>query len=173
MSARTVVRWTCFASFIGVIYLANWLVARYGIVSVGFGLYAPAGVFAAGLAFSLRDGLRESSSMAWVYAAITIGAVASYLWASPELAVASGAAFLFSELADALVYEPMRDKGRHLTSALVASNVVGAVVDSAIFLWLAFDSLEFLRGQVLGKLWMTLPFIPIVYFGRKRIAALS
>lgn len=171
MSARTVVRWTCFAGFIGVIYLANWLVARYGIVSVGFGLYAPAGVFAAGIAFSLRDGLRESSSMLWVYAAIAIGAVASYLWASPELAVASGLAFLFSEVADALVYEPLR--GRNLTTALVASNLVGAVVDSAIFLWLAFNSLEFLKGQVVGKLWMTLPFIPLAFFGRKRIAALS
>jgi uncharacterized PurR-regulated membrane protein YhhQ (DUF165 family) len=33
--------------------------------------------------------------------------------------------------------------------------VVGAAIDSAVFLWLAFGSLDFIAGQIVGKLWMT------------------
>ena len=41
--------------FIATVWLANWLLSRYGVVSIGFGLYAPAGVFAVGAALTLRD----------------------------------------------------------------------------------------------------------------------
>ena len=40
--------------------------------------------------------------------------------------------------------------------AVIASGLAGSVVDSAIFLSLAFGSIEFLAGQVLGKFWMSL-----------------
>ena len=46
--------------------------------------------------------------------------------------------------------------------------MVGLVVDSIVFLWLAFGSLEFLFGQVLGKLWMVLLAIPFVAWIRRR-----
>jgi hypothetical protein len=36
------------------------------------------------------------------------------------------------------------------------SNTVGLAVDSALFLTLAFGSLAFFWGQVVGKAWMTL-----------------
>ena len=48
-------------------------------------------------------------------------------------------AFLVSELADLAVYEPIRKRG--WLPAVVASNIVGICVDSALFLWLAFGSL--------------------------------
>ena len=41
-----------------------------------------------------------------------------------------------------------------LVAAVVASSAVGLVVDSIVFLWLAFGSLDFLAGQVVGKAWM-------------------
>jgi hypothetical protein len=50
----------------------------------------------------------------------------------------------------------------------VASSVVGLVVDSLVFLWLAFGSLEFLGGQIVGKAWMVLLSIPVVAWVRRR-----
>ena len=46
--------------------------------------------------------------------------------------------------------------------------MVGLVVDSVIFLWLAFSSLEFLWGQVIGKAWMVLASLPFIYWLRLR-----
>lgn len=85
-------------------------------------------------------------------------------------ALASGAAFLVSELADLAVYTPLR--ARSWAAAVALSNTVGAVVDSALFLWLAFGSLDFLAGQVLGKLWMTALAVALVavWKGARRAA---
>jgi queuosine precursor transporter len=85
--------------------------------------------------------------------AILVGAGLSAL-VTPQFALASGTAFLLSELADFSVYTPLRQ--HYWIGAVVASNVVGLVVDSALFLMLAFGSLEFLTGQVVGKAWITL-----------------
>lgn len=147
--------------YVSTIFLANWAITKWGIVSVGFGLVAPAGVYFAGLAFTLRDVVHEVLGRTSVVAAILLGAVVSWEVA-PAFAVASGTAFLVSELADMAVYTPLRE--RHPTSALLASNVVGAVLDSLIFLWLAFSSLQFFWGQVVGKIWVTLPFVVLVYW---------
>ena len=68
--------------------------------------------------------------------------------------MASGLAFLLSELADMAVYTPLRR--RRLVLAVMASGVVGAFVDSLVFLYIAFGSLDYLSGQVVGKLWMTI-----------------
>jgi len=50
----------------------------------------------------------------------------------------------------------------------VASSAVGLVVDSILFLWLAFGSLAFLEGQIIGKAWMVLLSIPFVMVLRRR-----
>ena len=52
--------------------------------------------------------------------------------------------------------------------AVLASSLIGLVVDSIVFLWLAFGSLEFLPGQIIGKLWMVLLAIPFVAYLRRR-----
>lgn len=70
-----------------------------------------------------------------------------------DLAVASAVAFLFSELADFAVYQPL--PGRRWPLAAFASNVVGLVIDSILFLQIAFGSLDFIEGQIMGKLWTT------------------
>jgi queuosine precursor transporter len=140
------------AGYMGTIFAANWALATFGLVPVGFGLLAPAGVYFAGLAFTLRDLTQEALGRAWTLGAIVLGAALSAL-VSPQLALASGAAFLLSETADLLVYTPLRR--RHFLGAVALSNTVGLVVDSALFLALAFGSLTFLPGQVVGKLWTT------------------
>lgn len=152
--------WLFLIGYIGTIFAANWAIARFGVVPVGFGLYAPAGVYFVGLAFTFRDLLQDTLGRTWVVGAILVGAALSAL-VSPQFAVASGTAFLLSEGADFAVYTPLRDK--NWTLALVASNAVGLVFDSILFLWLAFHSLEFLPGQIVGKAWMTLAAIAVLY----------
>jgi queuosine precursor transporter len=80
--------------------------------------------------------------------------------------VASASAFLLSELADLFVYTPLQR--RRFVTAVVASSVVGLAVDSAVFLYLAFGSLDFLPGQILGKLWMVALTVPVVQWIRRR-----
>lgn len=148
------------AGFIATILAANVLIERFGVVSVGFGLTAPAGVYAAGLAFCLRDMVHDTLGRRWVLVAIAAGALLS--WAISDgvtlpgglvpLALASGIAFGLSELCDFAVYAPLRE--RRWTLAVLLSGIVGAVVDSIIFLMLAFNSLAFLPGQVWGKVLM-------------------
>lgn len=107
-----------------------------------------------GLAMVLRDAVQSELGKGAAVIAIVIGAALSAFLAPTALAVASGAAFLLAEAADMVVYTPLRE--RHLPIAVLASGVVGAIADSIIFLWLAFGSLAYLKGQVVGKLWMTL-----------------
>jgi uncharacterized PurR-regulated membrane protein YhhQ (DUF165 family) len=52
--------------------------------------------------------------------------------------------------------------------AVVASSLIGLVLDSIVFLWLAFGSLDFLLGQVVGKAWMVLLSIPFITYLRRR-----
>ncbi len=157
------------AGYVATIFAANWAIAAYGAVPVGFGLLAPAGVYCAGLAFTLRDGVQHTLGKRWTLAAIVAGAALSAL-VSPRFALASGAAFLLSELADFAVYTPLAQ--RRWLFAVAASNAVGLVVDSALFLWLAFGSLDFLPGQVVGKLWMTGLAVLVLWTARRLVVAM-
>jgi hypothetical protein len=154
--------------FINTIYAANYAVEHWGIVAVGFGLMAPAGVYFAGIAFTLRDIINQTLGRLAVILSIFFGAALSYLVSDAitipggivSLAVASGVAFLLSELSDFSIYEPLRKKG--FIKAVVFSNIVGLILDSILFLYLAFGSLQFLQGQIIGKTWMTLLAIPFL-----------
>lgn len=156
-----------FAGFIGTIIVANWLIKEYGPVSVGFGLMAPAGVFAAGFGFTFRDGLHETGGKWWVIPAILIGAALSFLIEDGQkFAIASGVAFLCSEMLDFAIYTPIRERNREL--AMLLSNTAGLALDSFLFLWLAFGNLDFFWGQVVGKFYVTIPFVIAVALWRKR-----
>ncbi|ABS05846.1 VUT family protein [Kineococcus radiotolerans] len=153
------------ACYVATVLLANYAITTFGAVPVGFGLVAPAGVYFAGLAFTLRDLTQDHLGKRAVLAAIVIGTLLSAL-ISPQFALASAAAFLLSELADFAVYTPLR-KRRWLT-AVVLSNIAGFIVDSLIFLWLAFNSLAFLPGQLVGKAWMTAAAVLVLALLRRR-----
>jgi uncharacterized PurR-regulated membrane protein YhhQ (DUF165 family) len=157
---RTATAAMTLAAYIATIPASNLLVERVGEVSVGLGYMAPAGVYTVGLALVLRDLAREAAGRAAVLAAIAVGAVLSWLLATPALAVASAAAFAVAELMDFTVYEPLRRRG--LITAMLASNAVGLLADSLIFLSLAFGSFAFLPGQILGKAWMTLAAVAVI-----------
>jgi uncharacterized PurR-regulated membrane protein YhhQ (DUF165 family) len=160
---RYTVLWV--ACYIATIFCANWAIETYGFVPVGFGLMAPAGVYFAGLAFTFRDLVHERVGVRGVLVAITIGAICSW-FISPTFAVASAVAFTFSELSDLAVYTPLRR--RSWIGAVALSNTVGLVVDSALFLWLAFGSLDYIAGQIVGKAWMTILAVVILWIWRKR-----
>jgi uncharacterized PurR-regulated membrane protein YhhQ (DUF165 family) len=114
----------------------------------------------------LRDLVQRRLGAAFGLGAIAIGAAISVALAPASLVVASTAAFLFSEFADFAVYTPLAR--RRLVLAVFASSLVGLIVDSVVFLWLAFGSLEFLEGQIIGKLWMVLLAMPLIALLRRR-----
>ncbi|MEM7258557.1 MAG: VUT family protein [Pseudomonadota bacterium] len=153
---------------------ANWMIGNVGTVCppdspcllpVGFGLMAPSGVLLVGLALVLRDLVQRRLGKLWAVIAILIGAGISYWLAPPALVVASTVAFLLSELADFAVYTPLQE--RRLVLAVLLSSFVGLVIDSVVFLYLAFGSLDFVAGQIVGKLWMVLLALPLIWLLRE------
>jgi uncharacterized PurR-regulated membrane protein YhhQ (DUF165 family) len=160
---------------------ANWLIGNVGtacvapqgpcLVPVAPGIMAPSGVTMVGVALVLRDLLQRRLGTAVSAVAIVLGAALSALVAPPALVLASAVAFLLSELADLAVYTPLAR--RRLVAAVIASGGAGLVIDSIVFLWLAFGSLEFLPGQVIGKAWMVVFSIPLVIWLRRRDARLG
>ena len=156
--------------------VANWLIGHAGtvcppphgpcLIPVAPGLMAPSGVLMIGIALVLRDLVQRRLGVEYSAGAVVAGAALSAWVAPPSLVIASGVAFLLSELADLAVYTPLAR--RRLIVAVVLSGMVGLVVDSIVFLWIAFGSLSFLPGQVVGKAWMVLLSIPFVLYLRRR-----
>lgn len=157
----TVLALACYA---GSVPLANWMISNVGQASafpggphtipVGFGFDAPSGVLAIGVTLAARDAVQRLAGKRVALVAIALGVLLSFLIASPALAAASAVAFLLGELADFAVYTPLRR--RHLPAAVLASGVVGGIIDSLVFLQIAFGSTMFWQGQVLGKTWVAL-----------------
>jgi uncharacterized PurR-regulated membrane protein YhhQ (DUF165 family) len=161
----SVARAVYFLAFVGTVWGANWALATYGVVGIGFGVMAPAGVFFAGLAFTFRDLLHESSGRLLVVAAILVGAgLSALLEGAQGFAVASGTAFIASEAADFIIFTPLRRRG--WLRAVAVSNGVGFTADSLLFLWLAFGSLDFIEGQLIGKAYMTGLAIVVLWMWR-------
>jgi uncharacterized PurR-regulated membrane protein YhhQ (DUF165 family) len=168
------------AAFGLTIPIANWMILHAGTVCPpdgpclipvlpkigGHGLMAPSGVLMIGIALVLRDLVQRRLGVIYSAAAVILGAILSAIFAPPALVLASGAAFLLSEFADLAVYTPLAR--RRLIAAVIVSSMVGLVVDSIIFLYLAFGSLEFLAGQIVGKAWMVLMSVPFVHYLRRR-----
>ena len=149
-----------FILFMLTVPAANWLIGNVGtvcisngpcLIPVGFNLMAPSGVLMIGLALVLRDWLHEVAGRWTVMAAIVLGATLSLIVAPPAIATASAVAFLIAELADFAVYSPLRN--RQLALAVLFSGMVGAFVDSAIFVYLAFGSFDLSLGTTLAKIY--------------------
>ena len=165
-----------FVGFVATIVLANYFIKNIGVICVGpnedtclipmwpsFGIgdgMVPSGVLWAGVALTLRDLVQRRLGFWFSWLAVAIGAGLS-AFLDPALALASGGAFLIAESLDLFVYTPLQEK--NLAGAVVASNFVGLVVDSIIFLTLAGLPIVYAEGQIVGKLWMTLLALPVVY----------
>ena len=164
----------CFAAFLASIPLANWMIGHVGtvcvpqgpcLVPVAPGLMAPSGVATVGFALVLRDMVQRCLGTAWGLAAVLAGTLASAALADPHVVAASALGFLISEFSDFAIYTPLQRRG--LMLAVLASSAAGLVVDSVVFLTIAFGSLEFLPGQIVGKAWAVLISIPLVRLARR------
>lgn len=167
--------WLSLIGFIATVPLANWLIGNAGtvcvpqgpcLIPVGFGLTAPSGVLVVGVAFVLRDLVQRELGPRWALVAILIGGCLSAALAPPALVLASVTAYLAAELADFAVYTPLAR--RRFFLAVIASSLVGLALDSALFLWLAFGSLNYLPGQIVGKLWAVLAATGMLWIMQRR-----
>ena len=165
---RRAIGFLLLAGYVAAIVGANWAIARFGVVPVGLGLMAPAGVFFAGLCFECRDLVQDTLGRWWAVAAILIGdRISAFI--STQFAFASCVAFLLGELADFAIYTPMRQ--RFWLVAMIVANTIGDIIDSAIFLYLAFGSLQFISGQVIGKAYCTLIPVGLLWVIRRFLQA--
>lgn len=149
----------CLALFgyLSTIPAANWMIQNVGTqgfpggphtIPVGFGYDAPSGVLLIGVALALRDYIQEKAGRNQTLIAIAIGIGLSYI-VNPAVATASAVAFAVSELIDLAVYTRIRRRNKPI--AIAASGFVGGIVDSLLFLQIAFGSTMFWQGQVIGK----------------------
>jgi uncharacterized PurR-regulated membrane protein YhhQ (DUF165 family) len=144
------------AVYAALIVAGNLAIDALGVVDVAPGwpvVLAPAAVFLVAPVLVVRDVIRELAPegrrLAYIAGAIALGVVLSFALSAPALAVASAVAFGLSETLDSLVFERLRRHG--WDAAALGSSVAGAVLDSVVFLALAFGSLAFLPGQLLAK----------------------
>lgn len=150
--------WISLVLFVLLIPLSNWVIVNLGVVCpsgepclvpVLPGLWAPSTVLLAGFSLVLRDVVHHCLGWRWALSSIFFGAIISGFISDSALVVASVSAFLFAELAD-------------------------FAVDSAIFLTLAFGSVEYLFGQVLGKFWINLlAGVAIAVWRRRKQSAIA
>lgn len=162
--------------FLGCIPLANWLIQNVGTVCVPNGpcllpvfpgVMAPSGVLVIGAALVLRDFVHELAGR-WVSLACVVGGAALSLLFSPgALALASAAAFLFSEVADWAVYDRLRK--RALWGAVLASGLVGAIIDSVLFSSIAFGTVKWAPGLILAKLYASAAVAALFWWTGRRV----
>lgn len=130
-------------------------------------IYAPSGVLFAGLAFVLRDILQRLSNLWLSVIAVLIGSLINYLYLDPMLAIAGASAYFLSEITDTCVYTYLQKY--NLIIAVFISAASGLVIDSIVFLYMAFHSFKFVEGQIIGKLLMVILSLPFIGLSRKLI----
>ncbi len=169
--------WTAgaFTVYVAAIVASNWMIGHVGIpvapgvhlTPVGFGLYAPSGVWAAAVSFPARDVTQRLGGRWLGVAAILAGAAVSYLVSDPRIAVASGVTYLCSEASDMAVYTPLQR--RWFVPAVFASGCVAIVVDSVLFLHLAGlpSGAAAVAGLILGKFWVQVAAVPVAWSLRR------
>jgi len=122
--------WTI--TYIALIAAINYGFTVVPLVTLPGGEKWPPMSLVVGFAFVARDFSQREIGHG-VLLAMLAGAVLSWWTANPFVAVASGLAFLISELADWAVYTWTK---RPLAQRVLLSSAVGTPVDSVVFLWL-------------------------------------
>ncbi|MBB5808899.1 hypothetical protein F4560_008667 [Saccharothrix ecbatanensis] len=130
------------------VVVANIASVYWSPLVVG-GLIVPSGTVFAGTSLTARDLVHDWLGARRMAVAIAAGVGLSAVLASPQIAVASVVAFTASEIVDALIYTRLRHRSR--LGAVAVSNTGGLMVDSALFVPLAFGSVTAVPGQLVGK----------------------
>ena len=168
MQTRTMAGVAAASVLIMSVVTANWLTSTYHFVPVGFGQMATAGTFAAGFALAARDAVQDTLGKRWMLTVLAAAAVLSFAVADPHIAAASAIAFTAAELIDFAVYTPIRRRShlgdRRWAAAVILSGAAGAVVDTAVFIGIAFGAAAILgamAGQLIGKSYASLIYLVI------------
>ena len=118
------------ALYILSIVLVNWAFTVVPPIPIPGGALWPPVALMVGFVFVLRDFAQREIGHG-VLAAMLAGAFLSYAMAGPQVAIASAAAFLVSELADWAVYTWTK---RPLSERVLYSSAIAAPLDSIVFL---------------------------------------
>lgn len=146
------------------IYLAAIILANVAVSILGASWSPVVGFIFIGLDLTLRDKLHEQ----WRGDRLFLKMATLIVWggllsvlvqpAATDVAIASCLTFILSSATDAWVYTRMRPRGKQ--RARYSSNVAGALVDSMIFIPMAFGVLlplvmlaQFLAKAAGGMLW--------------------
>lgn len=100
-----------------------------------------------------------------VYAGFAAAVALSALFATPRIALASGAAFLFAQLLDVVVFDRLRRKA--WWQAPLVSSVLSSALDTVLFFTLAFAGVAAMSGAVASPvgavpLWVNLAMFDYV-----------
>jgi uncharacterized PurR-regulated membrane protein YhhQ (DUF165 family) len=118
------------ALYIALIVAVNYAFIVVPLVELPDGTMWPPVALAVGFVFVVRDFAQREIGHK-VLLAMLVGVMISYFMASPFVATASAAAFLISEVVDWAVYTYTK---RPLSQRILYSSLLGAPVDSAVFL---------------------------------------
>lgn len=108
----------------------NWAHVHTPLFEIYGGVWSPMSIIT-GLILVFRDFAQREIGH-WIFVPLLIGVALSYAMAGPEIALASGAAFLVSELVDWAVYSFTK---KPLSSRILISSIAAAPVDTAVFLF--------------------------------------
>src|SRR5262249_15888447 len=119
------------AAYVGLIPLINWSFAHVPTVPMwDGGVFQPLAIVT-GLVLVVRDFAQRELGHD-VFGAMALGLIFSAMTTPLAIAAASGIAFLVSETADWAVYTFTK---RPLSQRILISSLVGAPIDTAIFLF--------------------------------------
>lgn len=184
--------------------IAN-VTASKPVVIPGLGSPVPAAVFIYALTFTLvdlvnerlgKDGARKVVYTAFAanlllagYAQFAVAlppapfytgqeAFKGVLGAVPRIVAASLLAYIVSSLVDIEIFAWWRRRvARYPWARVLASNTVSTLVDSIIFITVAFAGvfplIPLIRGQYIVKMAVTVISVPLIYLVRRGVAARS
>jgi uncharacterized integral membrane protein (TIGR00697 family) len=170
------------------------------IVALPGQIYVPAAVFIYALTFTLidlvnerlgADGARRVVISAFAANLLLAGyvqfarilppapfytgqeAFAAALGSTPRIVAASLIAYLISSLLDVQVFAWWRERiGRYRWARVLVSNAVSTLVDSAVFVTIAFIGVQpvlpIIGGQYLVKMVITVVSLPLIYAVRQQ-----
>ena len=126
---------------IGVAAMAAIVAASNYLVQFPVNDWITWGAFTYPVAFLITDLTNRAHGPARarqvVYVGFAFAVILSIVLATPQIAVASGTAFLVAQLLDVRLFERLQNRGAWWTAPLVSSSVASAV-DTALFFSIAF-----------------------------------
>lgn len=165
------------AAYVALVVLANWLAAKY-VITVPFTHHlAPAGVLCVGFVLVMRDWLQQLRGLRVTFALILGAGILSYVTgliagygSLQRIALASLIAFIVSEgIVETAIFSPLRK--RYYTLGVALSASLGNLIDSYIFLVLAFPAIwtALYAGNVVGKFEMVAVGVVLTAVRRKAV----